>query len=94
MADYFIAHQEQIVFFAPIYFAIGLIVFFTLIRRWVGEYGYDGLDEKLTRILWLSVVGWPYVAFRWVLSWRIFTWKFWLMPIHISFSWPDAWWVE
>jgi hypothetical protein len=94
MADYFIAHQAQLIFLGWFYLALGLITFLVLIRRWVVEYGYDGLDQALTKIFWLSVIGWPYVVLRLVLSWRIFTWKFWLMPIRISFSCPEAWWVK
>lgn len=82
--------------YAQLYALAGLITLFILIQSWKRVHdSCEGIDESMTQIFALSMIGWPYVLIVWILSWRIFSWAFWLRPIVLKApKLPVSWWIE
>ena len=69
-----------------LYLLAGLITWLLMIQGWKRRYGsMDGIEERINRMVLLSLLGWPYSLFVWVFSWPVFRWKFWTRAIPIRF---------
>jgi hypothetical protein len=68
-----------------IYAWIGLVTFFSMIQGWKRKNDYNGLAGIMRTLFFWGFFCWPFVVTLWVLSWPVFSLKFWLRDI--SFRW-------